>query len=85
MAEATLNDVVTNLKADNKRLTSIEQNTLDTKKALNKFLATQQAMAGDQLEAMRELGGGRQGAEAKRQPLMQVVVETYSDLLAAWG
>jgi len=65
MAEATLNDVVTNLKADNKRLTSIEQNTLDTKKALNKFLATQQAMAGDQLEAMRELGGGRQGAGSK--------------------
>jgi hypothetical protein len=65
MAEATLNDVVTNLKADNKRLTSIEQNTLDTKKALNKFLATQQAMAGDQLEAMRELGGGSQGAGSK--------------------
>lgn len=63
MAQATLNEVVISLKENNERLNSIEKNTFDTEKALQKFLDIQKAMAGDLLETQRERGGGPQGSD----------------------
>jgi len=63
MAQATLNEVVISLKENNERLNSIEKNTFDTEKALQKFLDIQKAMAGDLLENQRERGGGPQGSD----------------------